>query len=159
EAASAVVLPFRQRDDAPPLPADEVLTRRPDGEPETGADTRFFDYREAGYTGLLDQDGNIPDPSDPQNARALDLLAALRSQQEKGSKEAAPAPSTEGSPTVAAEMTYTEPVKVWDEIVDECERVVESVKRDRLSNLLDSLTSMGLRGRTLSDFAAVDDHL
>lgn len=32
-------------------------TRRVDGEPETEADTRFFDLRESGYTGPIDQDG------------------------------------------------------------------------------------------------------
>ena len=34
-----------------------VETRRWDGEPETDADTRFFDLRESGYTGPIDQDG------------------------------------------------------------------------------------------------------
>jgi hypothetical protein len=33
------------------------MTRRPDGKPETPADTRFFDLRESGYTGPIDQDG------------------------------------------------------------------------------------------------------
>lgn len=32
-------------------------TRRVDGQPETAADTRFFDLRESGYTGPVDQDG------------------------------------------------------------------------------------------------------
>lgn len=32
------------------------VTRRPDREPETAADRRFFDLRESGYTGPLDQD-------------------------------------------------------------------------------------------------------
>jgi hypothetical protein len=32
-------------------------TRRPDGKPETAADKRFFDLRESGYTGPVDQDG------------------------------------------------------------------------------------------------------
>jgi hypothetical protein len=32
-------------------------TRRVDGRPETDADRRFFDLREAGYTGPIDQDG------------------------------------------------------------------------------------------------------
>ncbi|GHH57659.1 hypothetical protein [Lentzea cavernae] len=38
-------------------------TRRWDGEPETEADKRFFDLRDSGYTGPIDQDGNIPGPS------------------------------------------------------------------------------------------------
>ena len=33
-------------------------TRRFDGKPETDADRRFFDLRESGYTGSIDQDGN-----------------------------------------------------------------------------------------------------
>ena len=37
----------------------EDTTRRWDGEPETPADTRFFDLRAAGYTGPIDQDGYI----------------------------------------------------------------------------------------------------
>jgi len=32
-------------------------SRRTDGKPETPADTRFFDLREAGHTGPIDQDG------------------------------------------------------------------------------------------------------
>ncbi len=32
-----------------------------DGKPETDADKRFFDLRESGYTGPIDQDGNIAD--------------------------------------------------------------------------------------------------
>lgn len=34
-----------------------TTTRRWDGEPETDADSRFFDLRESGYTGPIDQDG------------------------------------------------------------------------------------------------------
>jgi hypothetical protein len=33
-------------------------TRRVDGKPETAADTRFFDLRESGYKGWIDQDGH-----------------------------------------------------------------------------------------------------
>ena len=32
-------------------------SRRPDGRPETPAETRFFDLRGSGYTGAIDQDG------------------------------------------------------------------------------------------------------
>ncbi|MFE3178683.1 hypothetical protein ACFXPA_44120 [Amycolatopsis sp. NPDC059090] len=35
----------------------EIRTRRPDGRPETPADKRFFDLRESGYRGPIDQDG------------------------------------------------------------------------------------------------------
>jgi hypothetical protein len=33
-------------------------SRRWDGEPETPAETRFFDLRGSGYMGPIDQDGN-----------------------------------------------------------------------------------------------------
>lgn len=35
----------------------DTWTRRVDGRPETAADTRFFDLRESGYKGPIDQDG------------------------------------------------------------------------------------------------------
>ncbi|HEY3002207.1 MAG TPA: hypothetical protein VGJ44_07630 [Kribbellaceae bacterium] len=37
--------------------APEPVSRRFDGLPETEADRRFFDLRESGYTGWIDQDG------------------------------------------------------------------------------------------------------
>jgi hypothetical protein len=33
-------------------------SRRADGKPETEKDRKFFDLRESGYTGPVDQDGN-----------------------------------------------------------------------------------------------------
>ncbi|WP_432838907.1 hypothetical protein [Dactylosporangium sp. CA-092794] len=33
------------------------MSRRWDRQPETDADRRFFDLRESGYTGWIDQDG------------------------------------------------------------------------------------------------------
>jgi len=39
----------------------ETLSRRFDGKPETDADRRFFDLRESGYTGWIDQDGHAVD--------------------------------------------------------------------------------------------------
>ncbi|GAA2773895.1 hypothetical protein [Saccharopolyspora taberi] len=35
-----------------------MSTRRADGQPETEADTKFFDLRAEGYLGPIDQDGN-----------------------------------------------------------------------------------------------------
>jgi hypothetical protein len=35
---------------------NQTSTRRPGGKPETAADRRFFDLRESGYTGPIDQD-------------------------------------------------------------------------------------------------------
>ena len=44
-------------------------TRRLDGKPETDADKRFFDLRESGYTGPVDQDGYaVPDAPPPEHA-------------------------------------------------------------------------------------------
>jgi len=48
-------------------------TRRVDGKPETAADKRFFDLRQSGYTGPIDQDGRKV-----TSGRAADVLAAMR---------------------------------------------------------------------------------
>jgi hypothetical protein len=40
-------------------------TRRVDGKPETPADSRFFDLREGGFVGPIDQDGNVAGPNWP----------------------------------------------------------------------------------------------
>ena len=37
------------------------MSRRVDGQPETAADSKFFDLRESGYTGPVDQDGDAVD--------------------------------------------------------------------------------------------------
>ncbi len=51
----------------------DTWTRRVDGEPETAADTRFFDLRESGYDGPIDQDGYKV-----TSGRAVEILAAMR---------------------------------------------------------------------------------
>lgn len=51
----------------------DTWTRRVDGKPETAADTRFFDLRESGYEGPIDQDGYKSTDS-----RAVEILAAMR---------------------------------------------------------------------------------
>jgi hypothetical protein len=38
--------------------AKQGRTRRWDGKPESKADRKFFDLRESGYKGPIDQDGN-----------------------------------------------------------------------------------------------------
>lgn len=92
---AAKVLPFTPRQDAPgapeaapeaeaaqrPAPRPEpgpYATRRPDGKPETEADARFFDERDSGYAGPLNQDGKRLDPASPDDARAADVLGSLR---------------------------------------------------------------------------------
>jgi hypothetical protein len=51
----------------------DTWTRRVDGKPETAADTRFFDLRESGYDGPIDQDGYKS-----TDARVLGIFAAMR---------------------------------------------------------------------------------
>jgi len=43
---------------------DEPESRRWDGEPETEKDAKFFDLRDAGYRGPIDQDGNAVEDGD-----------------------------------------------------------------------------------------------
>lgn len=47
-------------------------TRRVDGRPETDADRRFFDARQSGYTGPIDQNGDKV-----ASGPAKDILDAL----------------------------------------------------------------------------------
>lgn len=42
------------------------MSRRWDREPETEKDRKFFDLRESGYTGPIDQDGNAVDSDIPE---------------------------------------------------------------------------------------------
>ena len=51
----------------------DTWTRRVDGKPETAADTRFFELRESGYDGPVDQDGRKV-----TSGRAVEVLAAMR---------------------------------------------------------------------------------
>jgi hypothetical protein len=51
----------------------DTWTRRVDGRPETATDTRFFDLRESGYDGPIDQDGYKV-----ASGRAVEVLAAMR---------------------------------------------------------------------------------
>ena len=51
----------------------DTWTRRVDGRPETTADKRFFDLREPGYDGPVDQDGR-----EVTSGPAAGTLAAMR---------------------------------------------------------------------------------
>ena len=53
--------------------SQDTWTRRMDGRPETAADKRFFDLRESGYDGPVDQDGRMV-----TSGRAAEVLAAMR---------------------------------------------------------------------------------
>jgi hypothetical protein len=55
------------------MASQETATRRMDGKPETAADRRFFDLRESGYTGPIDQDGHKA-----TSGRAVAILTDMR---------------------------------------------------------------------------------
>ncbi len=93
-------------------------TRRADGLPETEADKKFFDLRESGYTGPIDRNGNIPDPSDPEDARMLDVLDGLGN---------ASSP-TEGTP-MASEVTYDGVIRAAGEAVTAAEERAAEIAR------------------------------
>lgn len=57
---------------APVAQSQMAATRRVDGRPEAAADRKFFDLRESGYRGPIDQNGDkVTDPE------ILDIFAAL----------------------------------------------------------------------------------
>ena len=51
----------------------DTWTRRADGRPETAGDKRFFELRESGYEGPVDQDGRKV-----TSGRAADILRSMR---------------------------------------------------------------------------------
>jgi hypothetical protein len=56
----------------------ETSTRRVDGKPETAADKRFFDLRQSGYTGPINQDGYKPDMANPRDREMAGVLTRMR---------------------------------------------------------------------------------
>lgn len=55
------------------------MTRTWDGSPETERDRRFFDLRESGYRGPIDQDGNAADPT----SEAAGILRRMAERRER----------------------------------------------------------------------------
>jgi hypothetical protein len=53
-------------------------TRRVDGKPETEADRKFFDLRESGYTGPIDQNGDMV--TDPETLAIFARLSRTNAQ-------------------------------------------------------------------------------
>jgi hypothetical protein len=43
---------------------EDPMSRRADGKPETERDSKFFDLRESGFTGPVDQDGDAVEDMD-----------------------------------------------------------------------------------------------
>lgn len=106
-AADAKILPFRPK--TKPGAPSEVPTRRPDGKPETAADTRVFDERESGYKGPLNADGFRLDARTPEDARAMEILDDLH--ERGGLPVRVPCPTaTEGEDMEGAAVGYTR----WD---------------------------------------------
>ena len=64
------------------MASEQTVTRRVDSKPETAADKRFFDLRQAGYTGPIDQDGyqvtSGPRRRNPRPHAAQEPLTAER---------------------------------------------------------------------------------
>lgn len=83
-------------------------TRRPDGRPETDRDRRFFDLRDAGYLGPIDQDHH-PVASMDIDARRLtpqEVAAAIAA---GGYPLAQPAPEAAPTPAAAPQMSDGHP--------------------------------------------------
>jgi len=133
------------------IDAEQALksSRRVDGQPETEADTRFFDLRESGYAGPLDRDGNIPDPSDPQTAQALATLAAMRNQTQEGTRMA-----------TATDTNYTQSLQMAKEVEAEADAAVNDIRWQQMENQVDAIGAL-MRGdtATLSDASDVADAL
>ena len=55
-----------------------AATRRPDGTPESEADTRFFNLRESGYTGPIDQNGHAVTQPDATGGTTMPERPASR---------------------------------------------------------------------------------
>ena len=55
------------------MASKQATSRRVDGRPETAADKRFFDLRESGYRGPIDQDGRKV-----MTGPAVEILRSLR---------------------------------------------------------------------------------
>jgi hypothetical protein len=62
----------------PHATTDQPTSRCCDGAPETDADRRFFDLRDAGYTGPINHDGHpVSDPADPDSVIATEPPARV----------------------------------------------------------------------------------
>lgn len=70
-AAVPAGLTDRKAGDVAGLPG-ETVSRRFDGQPETDADRRFFDLRDSGYRGWIDQDGHPVDGPTFQQTAPVD---------------------------------------------------------------------------------------
>jgi hypothetical protein len=88
------------------LRGDEA-TRRVDSKPETDADKRFFDLRESGYTGPIDQDGyavsDAPPPDDTDggtNSMTVSKIAPERRARRAAARTGGTIPS-EWGPVIA----------------------------------------------------------
>lgn len=74
-------------------------------------------------------------------------------------KETPEAKEGTGMATSTAEVTYAQHHDILTQVRDECEQEVASKRRERIANLVDSLSGLGLDKDSLSEAAAIDDEL
>ena len=151
-------------------------TRRPDGQPETEADKRFFDEREAGYDGPLNGDGRRPDMDNPQEAEAVATLDRMRQRAEnepgadaatwspQTAPQAAPSPASNGngaSPMAhqTAEYTYDQTIDEAKKIADAAEQEAARLRDQRISNMVEHLAGVLNDPGSLSSLSEIDEAL
>ena len=132
-------------------------TRRVDGKPETGSDKRFFDARESGYKGWIDQDGiPVPDPSDPDPARNQ----YPPGEGSPGSREStSPIPSPpEGNTVPASDTTYDSVIQAMkdEQAAAEARTAEQQAASQRASQQSEEMQALDLDPDTLG---AIADHL
>jgi hypothetical protein len=152
-----------------PEPGPYATTRRTDGKPETAADRKFFDLRESGYEGPVDQDGNAapdemadasrkpqPIPPSPGQHPDEDVLHGIR-EEELGE----PAPPTTGGNTmpVAADTTYDQQLAAAAEVIRSADAEIAELRVRRIAQQVENLNSLGLDSGSLGRAAEIDDAL
>ena len=124
-------------------------TRRVDGKPETGADRRFFDARESGYEGWIDQDGiPVPDPAPSQESSTGD-----------GESTSPPQSTTEGSTMPAAsDTTYDGVLQAMqaERAAAESRAAEQKAASQRAGQQAEEMQALDLDPATLG---AIADHL
>ena len=143
-------------------------SRRFDGEPETDADRRFFDLRESGYTGPVNQDGRVPDMDDPQEADAVRTLEAMRARAERTARNGT---HSDGGSNVTTATTgevtgYSAVLEITDAYKQRAEqekdaaaeaRAQAAEMRQAATNLCDGLQAHDVDSASLAEAAELMD--
>lgn len=129
-------------------------TRRPDGKPGTAADKRFFDLRESGYTGPVDQDGNIPSatagtgtPPEPASSSPSPATTAPAGADRRHTRMA------------TRYMLNLEPPQTDGEFLESCVQLGDVLKSlaEEISTWADGLGSLNLPQSVLNPLHQVSD--